>query len=172
MISWDKRQAGDLHLVIESADGGKTFPLDREKGTMIVATPAPPYRIGYRAADTSLITIASAGLLPVKTAQVRLPFNSGAERAELVAPPLPLHLKPALRGTRKEVELFIKVNPEGKVTGTSSPYYPDALRRELARLASDTAMLQWRFKPAKRDAYRDSRVQLSFDSTGARIRAY
>jgi hypothetical protein len=177
VLTWAKQEATGLEVVVQTRIAEKLYPIDRAAGTMIVAAPAPPYRIGYRMASQDALTVlATAGAFPdappTRISRVRVRFHSGVETATLMAPRPPEHLKPVLRSKRVEVDLFIKVNPAGKVSSTSSPYYSDPAQRDLARLTSDTATQQWRFKPVNGGAYRDARVRVFFEANGVRIQPY
>jgi hypothetical protein len=184
MVSWKSPQVAQMHVFITTVAGTKTYPLDRMAGTMIIPHPSQPYRIGYQIEAGPPITLTESGRLPSRTsevpvinrptapmAQVRMRFSSGFERAALLTPLPPEHLKRTVRRRTKTVELFIKVNPSGKVMGTSSPYYRDSIRRDLAHAASEVAIKRWRFQQYTGATYRDARLQVSFSRWGTRIRA-
>ena len=164
MISWNRGQQ-QVQVLVASSTGSRIFPLDRPSGTMAIALPLPPYRIAYKVNGQTEITLASSSPPLTK------PVLKKPDTTQLLGPILPKHLSAKIRRAPQNVEMFIKVNPSGKIAGTSSPYYPDEIRRELARIASDTALKAWRFQPTADNSYRDGRVLLSFQREGTKIRA-
>lgn len=194
LISWTRSPSHPIALFVETGKGGKVYPLDRPGRSIFVATPSPPYRIGYQVEGGPVVTLAEAGQWKSRTprppdefaaqpytrkpkprepkVQVAVNFNSRFERALLLAPVPPDEVRRALQAAPKTVDLFIKVNPSGKVTGTSSPYYSDAIHRELARIAATTAMERWRFERSRTPQYRDGRLQLVFARHRTTIRTH
>lgn len=72
-----------------------------------------------------------------------------------------------------EIELFLKVDPRGKVVSATSRYYGETLGRRLAALATASVM-KWRFarleQPSGVDIFRDARVRLRFGTPNIEVR--
>ncbi|HYP08765.1 MAG TPA: hypothetical protein VER03_21210 [Bryobacteraceae bacterium] len=181
MISWNAPTSKPLHLTVQTGARARSYPLERPSGMIIVPMPSQPYRISYQLQGDAAVTLQAAGALPFPSKPVvPEPATTGALRlaanmtaVDLRLPRPPRQVRTTLRGSRPvTVDMFIKINPSGKVTATSSPYYSDRIRRELSRLASDTATKQWRFQRVRTPHYRDGRIQLMFYRDRTTIRPY
>jgi hypothetical protein len=189
IFTWNRsaaelRKATSVNLILHNGRTPTTHPLDRRTGTLIIPyypqaavmsvdgirtllygseprTPAPPKLESERKKDLYkgphehrlelTMLLSNRGRKVVSTAAVTLPR-------------VPTYVQRPI-----DVELSIKVTPQGRVTNVASHYPDDPLRNRLSAVAAD-AVSKWQFDRITVTSYREGRIRVLFTPQGMSVR--
>ncbi|MEJ7605931.1 MAG: hypothetical protein WKF37_06620 [Bryobacteraceae bacterium] len=152
-VSWNLDAAelkNPARAALEIRDGTfrRSVSLQRRAGTLLVNTQTSDVSVSARVIHSggSVLVIPVISTLALYRPGQAQPIWLPAKPVYTVQPQLTDELRKQL-GTREvEIEVFVKVNTEGKVSANSTRYVDDPLLKELTAMAGDAAM-RWQFEP-------------------------
>jgi hypothetical protein len=187
IFTWNRssaqlRDARQVDLILHNGPGLTKHSLDRPNGTLII-----PYRpqAAVMTVDNRRILLygseppqaaSQPAVKPVRNPVARqqrlvLPMllsNRGRKviaTAAVVLPRIPKYVQRPM-----EVQLSIKVAPQGTVANVTSDHYPDPLRNRLSAVAVD-AISNWKFNRIAVLSYREAKVRVLFAPKAISVRA-
>jgi hypothetical protein len=187
-FSWDRsapelRNAARVDLILHNGVMPSTYALDRRNGTLIIpysprtvilsvdgrriplfgserepaqAPPEPPQSSRERKAAPTQRTLELPMVLSNRGRRV-------VSTAAVILPRVPGYVQRPL-----DIDVFVKVAPQGKVASVAADYRHDPLRNRLSAVASD-AISRWQFDRIAVNSYREGRIRVVFTPQGVSV---
>lgn len=165
------KAAARIGLILHGDSRVTYHALDRSSGTLIIpeAPEAAVLRVDDRQYSLYGREPRPEQIPPSPVMKTRAPRNALSLRmrlngargpvvstAAVVLPRVPSYVRRPL-----DIDLAIKVTPQGVVSSVASHYGNDPLRNKLSALASK-AISRWQFDPIAAKSYREGRLRLVF----------
>jgi hypothetical protein len=185
IFTWNRsaaefRNAKQVNLILHNGRTPTVHPLERGTGTLII--PYYPQAAVLSVDGKRMLLHGSEPQPPTplkpesvknkgpRQQRIELPMllsNRGrrvVSTAAVIFPRVPIYVQRAI-----DVELFIKVTPNGRVTSVASDYRHDPLRERLSTVAAD-AVSRWQFDRIAVTSYREGRIRVLFTPHGTSVR--